>query len=206
MFPWPQGICAGRLAYSNGLCIREYLFANVPANTKLQHDISWSFDKIAGAKMQTGTFLARSDAAFASLSIRRKLSASDPKNLIWRRDTAAALHQIGDVKAKAVDFSGARMFFLAAAEARLALKKEAPGDADFAAAFEASMAGAKEALAGSIEAKATPEERDYREVVAEEEANAAARTGAARDPAACWAAILARLRGGGANAGLGAAR
>ena len=122
-------------AYSNGLCIREYLFSKDPANTRLRHDISWSFGKIAGAKMQTGDFPGALDAAFASLSIRRKLSASDSKNLIWRRDTAAALHQIAEIKAKAKDFSGARMFFLAAAEARLALKKEAPDDAGFAADF-----------------------------------------------------------------------
>ena len=126
-----------------------------PANTKLLHDISWSFDKIAGARMQTGDFPGALDAAFASLAIRRKLSAADPKNLIWRRDTAAALHLIGEVKAKAGDFPMARMFFLAAAEARLALKKDAPGDAGFAAAFEASMARALEALAKSLEAKAS---------------------------------------------------
>ena len=129
-------------AYSNGLCIREYLFSKDrdQSNTLLQHDISWGLGKIAGAKAQTRDFPGALDAAFASLSIRRKLSASDPRNLIWRRDTAAALHQIAEIKAKAEDFSGARMFFLAAAEARLALKKAAPDDAGFAADLAASMA------------------------------------------------------------------
>ncbi len=195
------------LAYSNGLCVREYLFSKDRTNTKLQHDISWSYSKIAGVKMQTGGFAGALDAAFASLAIRRKLAGSDPKNLIWRRDTAAALHQIAEVKAKAGDFSTARMFYLSAAEARLALKKEAPGDAGFAAAFQASMDGAKEALAKSLETRATPEERDYREVVAEEEMNAAAKAGAqARDPGACWNAILTGLRGRGAESGQSAVK
>ena len=187
-------------AYSNGLCIREYLFSKDRANTRLRHDISWSFGKIAGTKMQTGDFPGALDAAFASLSIRRKLSPSDPKNLTWRRDTAAALHQIAEIKAKAKDSSGARMFFLAAAEERLALKKEAPDDAGFAADFGASMAGAKEALAKRLETGAAADEPGFREVVAEEEAHAAAKAGTqARDPSICWGTILASLRSSSAN-------
>ncbi len=194
-------------AYSNGLCIREYLFSKDRTGTKLQHGISWSFSKIAGAKMQTGDIAGALDAAFASLSIRRKLAASDPKNPIWRRDVAAALHQIAEIKAKAGDFAGARMFFLAAAEARLALKKEAPGDAGYAAAFEASMAGAKEALTKSLETKAGSEERNYREAVAEEEAHATAKAGGqTRDPSVCWSAILTRLRTSAANSMQGTAK
>ena len=187
-------------AYSNGLCIREYLFSKDRTNTRLQHDISWSLGKIAGAKTQTRDFPGALDAAFASLSIRRKLSASDPKNLIWRRDTAAALHQIAEIKAKAEDFSGARMFFLAAAEARLALKKGAPDDAGFAADLAASMAGAKEALAKRLEAGGAVDEPAFREVVGEEEALAAAKAGAqARDPSVCWGTILTGLRSSSAN-------
>ena len=194
-------------AYGNGLCIREYLFAKDRTDTRLPHDISWSLGKIAGAKMQTGDIAGALDAALASLSIRRKLAGSDPKNRIWRRDVGAALHQVAEIKAKAGDFAGARMFFLGAAEARMALKKEAPGDAGYAAAFEASMAGAKEALAKSLETNAAPEERDYREAVAEEEGHATARAGGqAHDPSVCWSAILTRLRTGAANGAQGAAK
>lgn len=179
-------------AYSNGLCVREYLFSKDRADSRLQHDVSWSFDKIAGARMQTGDFPGALDAGFASLAIRQKLSAADPKNLIWRRDMAASLHLIGEIKAKAGDFTGARAFFLAAAETRLALKNELPGDAGYEAAFQASMERAKEVLAQRLETQPPAEERNYRETVAEEEANANAKAGMQpRDAVACWGAILA---------------
>jgi tetratricopeptide (TPR) repeat protein len=195
------------VAYSNGLCVREYLSIKDPADTRLQHDISWSYDKIAGAKMQTGDFTGALDAAFASLAIRRKLAASDPKNLIWRRDAAASLHLIGEIKAKAGDYTGARMFFLAAAEARLAMKKDSPGDAAYAALFQASMDRAKEVLTQRLETQTAPEERNYREVAAEEEANASAKAlTQTRDARACWGAILASLREGGARGGQSAGR
>ncbi len=187
-------------AYRNGLCIREYLFSKDRTDTRLQHDISWSRSKIARAKMQTGDIAGALEGAFASLSIRRKLADSDPRNLIWRRDVAAALHQIAEIKAKAQDFTGARMFFLAAAEARLALKKEAPGEPGYAAAFEASMAGAKQALMKSLGNRGGTGERNYREAVAEEEAHVNAKAGGqTRDPSACWAAILTHLRAGVAD-------
>jgi tetratricopeptide (TPR) repeat protein len=185
------------VAYGNGLCVREYLSSKDPADTKLQHDVSASFDKAAGAKMQANDFTGALDAAFASLAIRRRLSAGDPGNLIWRRDAASSLHLIGEIKAQSGDFLGARMFFLAAAEARLALKKDAPEDQAFATTFQASMDRAKEVLTQSLASQPPSEERGYREAVAEEEANAAAKLAAKpRDPSACWASILTTLRGG----------
>jgi tetratricopeptide (TPR) repeat protein len=185
-------------SYRNGLCIREYLLSKDQNNTQLRHDISWSFDKIAGVERRMQDLAGALDAEFASLAIRRKLVESDSKNLIWRRDAAANLHDIGEIKATAGNFSSARMFFLAAAEARLALKKEVSDDAGFAAAFDASMNQAKEALAKSLEARAGWVERPYREAVAEEQEVAAAKAGtAARDGASCFSAILAGLRGSG---------
>jgi tetratricopeptide (TPR) repeat protein len=189
-------------SYRSGLCIREHLFSSDPANTQLRHDISWSLDKIASAKLQSGEFADALAAQFASLTHRRKLVASDPKNLIWRRDEALALHQIGEIEAKAGDLPSAIMFFLAAAEARLALKKEAPNDAAAATALDTSVRRAKEERLKLVEANTQWAERPYREAVAEEEQAAAAKSGAyARDPAACWQAILADLRGGAAAGG-----
>ena len=114
-----------------------------PGNTQLKHDISWSYDKIAVVKLQLLDFEGALEAQFVSLSVRRKLVGSDGKQVIWRRDLAAALHQIGEIKRQAGDLPSALMFFLAAAEARLALKKEAPNDAVARASFETSMAWAK---------------------------------------------------------------
>jgi tetratricopeptide (TPR) repeat protein len=183
-------------AYQNGLCVREYLFSKEP-DTQLRHDISWSFSKIAGVKMLTGDFAGALDADFASLAKRRKLAESEPGNRIWRRDAAASLHQIGEIKAKAGAYASAAMFFVAAAEARLALKKDAPDDAAIAASFEASMMRARETRAKQLEKEADWTERPYREVVAEEE-QAAAKAGAgAGDPSVCFKAIVDGLRGKG---------
>jgi tetratricopeptide (TPR) repeat protein len=183
-------------AYKNGLCAREYLSSKDPGDTQLQHDISWSLSRIASVRLQTGDFSGALDAEFASLAIRRKLAeTSDPKNRIWRRDLAASLHQIGEIDAKAGDYASAIAFFVAASEARLALKKDAPEDAAIAASFQASMTRAREARAKRLEQQADWTERPYREAVAEEEQAAAARARAnARDPSVCFNAIIEGLR------------
>jgi tetratricopeptide (TPR) repeat protein len=185
------------LSYENGLCIREHLLSGDPRNTQLMHDISWSLDKIAGVKAEMGEFDGALEAEMSSLSVRRKLVASDGKNLIWRRDTAAALHRVGDIKAKAGDLPSALMFFLAAVEERLALRKEAPGDAAAQAAYDTSMNRAKETRAAILDRRIEWVERPYREAVAEEEQTAAARVSArekGRDT--CWAGIVTALKEG----------
>jgi tetratricopeptide (TPR) repeat protein len=188
-------------AYRNALCIREYLSSKDQGDTQLQHDISWSLSKIASVKMQTGDFAGALDAEFASLAIRRKLAESDRKNLIWRRDAAASLHQIGEIKAKAGAYASAILFFVAAAEARLALRKDAPADPAIAASFPASMTRAREVREKRLEQKADWMERPYREAVAEEEQMAAAKARvSARDPSVCFNAIVEGLRGRGGEA------
>jgi hypothetical protein len=109
---------------------------------------------------------------------------------------AAALHQIGEIKSKAGDFPSAVMFFIAAAEARLALKKEAPGDSAARAAFETSMTRARDIRVAILGRQIEWMERPYREVVAEEEQSAAKRAEAeSKDGEACWKEIIAMLRG-----------
>jgi hypothetical protein len=153
--------------------------------------------------MQTGDLAGALEAEFASLTIRRRLAESDRENLIWRRDAAASLHQIGEIKAKAGAYASAIMFFVAASEARLALKKDRPNDAAIAASFQASMTRAREVRAERLEAGADWAERPYREVVAEEEQAAAAKARAsARDPSVCFNAIVEGLRGKAAEAQL----
>jgi tetratricopeptide (TPR) repeat protein len=184
-------------AYENGLCIREYLLSKDKDqnDTQLRHDISWSLDKIANVRLQTQNLTGALEAQFVSLAIRRRLVASEPKNLIWRRDAAAALHQIGEIKEKAGELPDAIMFFLAAAEMRLSLKKEAPTNKAAATAFDTSMRRAHETRAKLIGLQMEWVERPYREVVGEEEqaTEAKART-KTRDPAACWSQIVTGLR------------
>jgi tetratricopeptide (TPR) repeat protein len=187
-------------AYRDGLCVRENLLSKDQTNTQLRHDISWSFSKIAGVKMQTGDFAGALDAEFASLGIRRKLAESDPKNLIWRRDAASSLHQIGEIKAKAGAYASAIAFFVAAAEARLALKKDAPDDAATAVSFAASMTRAREAREKRLEQEADWQERPYREAVAEEEQAAAKALATGGGPPVCFNAIVEGLRQTGGEA------
>jgi tetratricopeptide (TPR) repeat protein len=182
-------------AYRNGLCVREYLLSKDQFDTQLQHDTSWSLSKITGVKMQTGDLAGALEAEFASLTIRRKLAESDRENLIWRRDAAASLHQIGEIKAKDGALASAIMFFVAASDARLALKRDRPNDPVIAASFEASMTRAREVRAKRLEREADWTERPYREVVAEEEQAAATKAHAsARDPSVCFDAIVEGLR------------
>ena len=47
-------------AYSNGLCIREYLFSKDRTNTRLQHDISWASARSRAPRRKRATFRARS--------------------------------------------------------------------------------------------------------------------------------------------------
>ncbi|MGA9268837.1 MAG: toll/interleukin-1 receptor domain-containing protein [Rhodomicrobium sp.] len=184
-------------SYEAALCLRKHLLLEEPGNTQLKHDISWSYDKIAVVKLELLDFEGALEAQFASLSVRRKLVESDGKQVIWRRDMAAALQQIGEIKSKAADFPSALMFFIAAAEARLALKKEAPGDPAARAAFETSMTRAKDMRVAISARQIEWMERPYREVVAEEEQSAAKRAEAVyKDGEACWKEIIAMLKQG----------
>lgn len=180
--------------YRSSLCLRMHLFDIDPNNTLLRHDISWNYEKIAAVNERADRLDRAIDALFSALRVRRKLMLVDTRNLIWRRDAASALHQIGDLKGKTGDLPNAMMFYLAAADIRNMLKRDAPGDNSYAAAFDKSMTMAQETREKILEEKLDWAERPFRDVVTEEEQDAEAKAQKqARNASVCWSEILAGL-------------
>jgi tetratricopeptide (TPR) repeat protein len=193
---------AALVHYEKGLCVRQALSAAVPDQTEWRRDLSWTFEKMAAAYAAVGDFKKALPSQFGSLAIRRRLVAIDSTRLIWARDLGSTLHQIAELYLRDGDPSSAIAFYLAAADARKGLQKRTPTDAAVAAGIRESMEGAARARQKLLERGPLAPERLWREVVSEEEQNAAARAlQSNQDPQTCWNAIVAELRApSGANA------
>ncbi len=119
----------------------------------------------------------------------------DSSRLIWLRDLGSTLHQIGDLYFKLDDPSYAIAFYLAAADVRLDLKKRSPSDQTAAKSVADSMAAAALARDKLLARGPLEPERLWREVVSEEEQNAAARAlQSGQDAQTCWNKLVAELR------------
>ncbi len=181
--------------YEKGLCVRQALAATAPEQTEWRRDVSWTFERMAGAQLSAGDLRKALASQFGSLGIRRRLVSLDSSRLIWLRDLGSTLHQIGDLYFKLDDPSYAIAFYLAAADVRLDLKKRSPSDQTAAKSVADSMAAAALARDKLLARGPLEPERLWREVVSEEEQNAAARAlQSGQDAQTCWNKLVAELR------------
>ena len=200
-FRRPEGICGrGRGLQQRALRPRVSLFRR----TRRTRGFSTIFPGVSARsrapRCRRATFAGALDAAFASLSIRRKLVGERPQEPdLAPRYCRSPTSDRGDQGQGGRFLRGQDVLSCGGGSAPR-LEEGGAGRRRFRRGPSASMAGAKEALAKRLEAGGAVDEPAFQEVVAEEEAHAAAKAGAqAPDPSVCWGTILASLRGGSAN-------
>ena len=83
--------------YEKGLRIRQHLAAVNPKNDQAQRILSYSFDRLAGMKLQLRQPAASLGLYQKSFEIRDRLAKADPKNAEAQRDLSLSYDGLGEV-------------------------------------------------------------------------------------------------------------
>jgi tetratricopeptide (TPR) repeat protein len=114
-------------AFTNSLCLRRRNSGRDPSRTELARDVSYSLERIGGAKAKLDDREGAQTAYFEALAIRRRVAAGVPDNALYQGDVAASLQLIGEYYARN-DLKLALAFYDAAADLRLEITVHSPED------------------------------------------------------------------------------
>jgi TIR domain len=137
--------------YEQSLHNAAQFFARRPKSIALQRELSWNFNKVGDIKLRAAERKARSKEPFRelaetalndfnnSLCIRRKLTTTDPRNLLFKRDVSYALKRIGDARRLREESSAAEAAYFEALIISLELRDNDDRNADYADDVAASL-------------------------------------------------------------------
>jgi hypothetical protein len=129
--------------YKQSLHNAALFLSRRPKSTKLQRELSWNFNKAGDIKLREAERKPRDKEPFRelteatlvdfnnSLCIRRILAATEPRNLLFKRDVAFALVRIGNTRLLRAEPSGAEAAYFEALTISLELLDNDARDARY---------------------------------------------------------------------------
>jgi TIR domain len=129
--------------YEQSLRNAARFFARRQKSAALQRELSWNFNKVGDMKLRAAERRARgnepvrelTEAALGhfnnSLCIRRRLAATEPRNLLFKRDVSYALRRVGDARRLREEFSGAEAAYFESLSISLELIDNDDRNADY---------------------------------------------------------------------------